>query len=89
MKKYNVKGLSMAVIHDYKPEWAKGYGADEEKIWLPPYLIWAGSISKTLNAVGILKLVQEGKLSLDEDINTYLKSWKFPYDSLSNGRKLH
>ena len=26
MKKYNVNGVSIAVIHDYKIEWAKGYG---------------------------------------------------------------
>jgi len=47
-----------------------------------------GSISKSLNGVGILKLVQEGKLNLDSDINIYLKSWKFPYDSLSKGKKI-
>jgi len=47
-----------------------------------------GSISKSLNGVGILKLVQEGKLNLDADINIYLKSWKFPYDSLSKGKKI-
>ncbi len=91
MKKYNVKGLSMAVIHDYKLEWAKGYGWADEERKIPvttSTLFEPGSISKTLNAVGILKLVQEGKLSLDEDINTYLKSWKFPYDSLSNGKKI-
>jgi hypothetical protein len=25
MKKYNINGLSIAVIHDYQIEWAKGY----------------------------------------------------------------
>jgi hypothetical protein len=28
------------------------------------------------------------KLDLYADINNYLKSWKFPYDSLSKGKKL-
>lgn len=26
MSFYNIQGLSIAVIHDYKIEWAKGYG---------------------------------------------------------------
>ena len=47
-----------------------------------------GSISKSLNSLGVLKLVQEGKLDLNTDINTYLTSWKFPYDSVSKGKKI-
>jgi CubicO group peptidase (beta-lactamase class C family) len=86
MKFYHVNGVSIAVIKDYKIEWARGYGwADsvEQRPVTTATLFQAGSISKSLNAVGILKLVQEGKLNLDSNINDYLKSWKFPYDSLS------
>lgn len=89
MAKYKVKGLSIAVVHDYKVVWAKGYGwADEaeQRPVTPETLFEPGSISKTLNALGILKLAQEGKVDLYADINTYLKSWKFPYDSLSKGK---
>jgi CubicO group peptidase (beta-lactamase class C family) len=91
MAKYKVKGMSIAVIHDYKIVWAKGYGwADEEekRPVTPETLFEPGSISKTLNAVGILRLAQENKLDLYADINTYLKSWTFPYDSLSKGKKI-
>ncbi|MBK7010829.1 MAG: serine hydrolase [Saprospiraceae bacterium] len=91
MALYNVKGLSLAVIKDHKIAWAKGYGwADEEekRPVTTETLFEPGSISKSLNAVGILKLVQDGKLDLNTDINAYLKSWKFPYDSLSNGKKI-
>jgi CubicO group peptidase (beta-lactamase class C family) len=91
MAKYKVKGMSIAVIHDYKIVWAKGYGwADEaeQRPVTPETLFEPGSISKTLNAVGILKLAQEKKLDLYADINTYLKSWTFPYDSLSRGKKI-
>jgi CubicO group peptidase (beta-lactamase class C family) len=91
MKFYHVNGLSIAVIKDYKIEWAKGYGwADsaERRPVTTSTLFQAGSISKSLNAVGILKLVEEGKLSLDTNINIYLKSWKFPYDSVSKGKKI-
>jgi CubicO group peptidase (beta-lactamase class C family) len=88
---YKVNGVSIAVIKDYKVEWAKGYGwADsaEQKPVTTATLFQAASISKSLNGVGVLKLVQDGKLNLSSDINEYLRSWKFPYDSLSKGKKI-
>lgn len=91
MAKYKVKGLSIAVIENYKIAWAKGYGwADEaeKRPVTPETLFEPGSISKSLNAIGILKLAQDKKVDLNADINTYLKSWKFPYDSVSNGKKI-
>jgi CubicO group peptidase (beta-lactamase class C family) len=91
MKSNHVKGVSIALIKDYKIEWAKAYGwADsaEQRPVTTSTLFQAGSISKSLNGVGILKLVQEGKLNLDSNINIYLKSFKFPYDSLSKGKKI-
>jgi len=91
MAYYNVKGVSIAVVHNYKVVWAKGYGwADEEekRPVTPAILFEPGSISKSLNAVGVLKLVRDKKLDLYTDINVYLTSWKFPYDSVSKGRKI-
>ena len=88
---YNVKGLSIAVVKDYKIEWAKGYGFADEKekrLVTATTLFEPGSISKSLNALGALKLAQENKMELDKDINTYLKSWQFPYDSISKGKKI-
>lgn len=77
MKFYHANGVSVAVINDYKIEWVKGYGyADsaEHRPVTTTTSFQAGSNSKSLNAIGILKLVQEGKLNLDSDINNYLKS---------------
>lgn len=91
MAKYKVKGVSIAVIHDYKIAWAKGYGWADEAEKRPvttETLFEPGSISKSLNAVGILKLAQDKKVDLYADVNTYLTSWKFPYDSLSKGKKI-
>jgi len=51
-------------------------------------LFQGASISKSLNSVGVLKLVQENKLDLNTDINTYLVTWKFPYDEKSNNKKI-
>lgn len=91
MAHYKVMGMSIAVVHDYKVVWAKGYGWADEKEKRPvttATLFEPGSISKSLNAVGILKLVQDKKLDLHTDINTYLTSWKFPYDEVSMGKKI-
>src|SRR5690349_10138015 len=55
MVKHNVKGLSIAVIHDYKIAWAKAYGWADEAGKVPmttQTLFEPGSISKSLNAVG-------------------------------------
>lgn len=88
---YKIRGLSIAVIKDYKIEWARGYGwADslENKPVNTSTFFQAASISKSLNGLGVLKLVQDKRLDLTSDINNYLNSWKFPYDSLSNGKKI-
>ena len=92
LEHYHAKGLSIAVIKDFKIDWAKGYGWADSSELRPvntATLFQAGSISKSLNALGILKLAQEGKLDLYTDINRYLQSWKFPYDSLSKGKKIY
>ena len=91
MARYHINGLSIAVIHNYHIDWAKGYGwADsaEHRPVTVHTLFQAASISKSLNGVGVVLLAQEGKLDLNTDINNYLTSWKFPYDSLSKGKKI-
>lgn len=91
MKFYHANGISITVIKEYKIEWTKSYGwadSSEQRPVTPVIRFQAGSNSKSLNAIGVLKLVQDGKINLDEDINKYLKSWKFPYDSLSKGKKI-
>ena len=91
MKTKGINGVSIAMIRDYKIVWAKGYGlADKASNTpvTPQTLFQAASISKSLNAVGVLKLVQDKKIDLYTDINTYLKSWQFPYDTVSHGKKI-
>ena len=81
MAYYHTPGVSIAVINNYQVEWAKGFGVLENGKRAPvteKTLFQAGSISKPVFALAIMKLVQEGKLSLDEDVNHYLTSWRVP-----------
>jgi CubicO group peptidase (beta-lactamase class C family) len=92
MKYYHSIGVSIAVVHNYKIEWAKGYGwadSSEHRPVTTETRFQAGSISKSLNGVGVMKLVQDKKLELYADINNYLTTWKFPYDSLSKNKKIN
>jgi len=88
MKELNVPGVSIAVIHQGKIEWARGYGVT--RIGGPPVtpdtMFQAGSISKPLAAMAALHLVEQRKLSLDTDINAQLKSWKLPTDPIQAGK---
>jgi len=91
MKQYGINGVSIAVVHNYKIEWARGYGfadVSEKRPVTEATLFQAASISKSLNSLGVLKLVQEKKIDPDADINNYLVSWKFPYDEKSNNKKI-
>jgi CubicO group peptidase (beta-lactamase class C family) len=89
MAYYHIPSVSIAVINHGQLEWAKGYGlADVEKNKKVNIqtLYQAASISKSLNAMAIMKLVQDGKLSLDRDIRLYLKTWVFPDNDLSRNK---
>src|SRR5437764_7865514 len=81
MTRYHVPGASIAVIANYRLQWACGYGVREvgqsEPI-TPNTLFQACSVSKPVTAIAALRLVQEGLLNLDEDLNSYLVSWKVP-----------
>ena len=91
MKATSVQGLSIAVIRDYKIEWAKGYGwadVEEQRKVTPDTRFQAASISKSINSMGVLKLIEDGQLDPEEDINNYLTGWKFQYDSISKNKKI-
>lgn len=81
MTELNVPGVSVAIVRDGKLRWAKGYGyantQTSAKVDVNT-LFQAGSISKPVAALSVLKLAEEGKLDLDKDVAEYLESWKLP-----------
>ena len=75
MTEGGIAGLGAAIIVHKKVVWMKGYGfADRVRAvpFTPDTVMNIGSISKTFTGAALMHAVQEGKLSLDEDINTYL-----------------
>ena len=68
-------GIGAAIIIDKKLLWTKGYGFADRENKLPftaNTIMNIGSISKTFTGVCLMKAVENGKVSLDEDINSYL-----------------
>jgi CubicO group peptidase (beta-lactamase class C family) len=91
MKHYNVPGVSIALINDFKVEWAKGYGimeAGKDRPVTPDTLFQAASVSKPVVAAAVLRLVEAGRLELDETVNDRLASWKVPENNFTTEEKV-
>ena len=88
---YKTPGVSIAVINGGKVEWARAYGVREAGTTNPVTsntIFQAASISKAVSAMAALRLVELDKLSLDEDVNRRLVSWKVPESGFTSDRKV-
>jgi CubicO group peptidase (beta-lactamase class C family) len=89
LEQHHVPGLTIAVVHDGRIDWARGYGLLEngkpERIDTST-LFQAASISKPVSAVVALRMVEMGMLSLDEDVNLKLLSWKVTRNEFTRER---
>lgn len=91
MEHHKVPGVSIAVVENGAIKWAKAYGKANAETGTAvelTTLFQAGSISKPVAALAALKLVQEGKMDLDEDINVYLKAWQIPDSKFTTTEKV-
>ena len=91
MKRYHVPGVSIAVIDGWRIVLAKGYGVTQfggTTSVDTATLFQAGSISKPVFASGVMRLVQDGKLDLDQDVNQRLTSWRVPDSRFTEREKV-
>jgi CubicO group peptidase (beta-lactamase class C family) len=80
MRHLAVPGVSIAVIDHAAIAWVEGYGATSKEgaPVTPSTRFQAGSISKAITALGVLRAAAAGTVSLDRPVNDYLTSWKLP-----------
>jgi CubicO group peptidase (beta-lactamase class C family) len=83
MERQHVPGVSIVVIKDSKIVKLEGYGLANVELNVParPDTVYKiGSVSKQFIATGIMLLVEEGKISLDDNVSKFLEgtpeSWK-------------
>jgi CubicO group peptidase (beta-lactamase class C family) len=81
MQHYGVPGLSVAVVERGQLVWAQAWGVKQAGRPTPlttDTQMQAASISKAVAAVAALRWVDQGKVGLDGDLNTVLRSWQIP-----------
>jgi CubicO group peptidase (beta-lactamase class C family) len=91
MELFKVPGLSIAVFDNFQVVWRKSYGVKEAGTTAPVTLdttFQAGSVSKPVTALAAMRLVQEGRLQLDENVNDKLLSWKVPDNAFTAREKV-
>src|ERR1700746_682113 len=91
MHYYKVPGVSVAFFDHGKVIWTRAYGLADvatKKSVTAETLFQAASISKPVTALAALHLVQESKLSLDENVNDKLRTWKVPDNQFTAQQKV-
>ena len=80
MKSGPIAGAAVVVVKDGQVFFQKGYGHEDTEKRTPvdpaQTLFRPGSVSKLFTWTAIMQLVEQGKIDLDADVNTYLKDFK-------------
>ena len=91
MEIFRVPGMSVAVFDNFRVVWRTSYGVRETGTAVPVTLdttFQAGSVSKPVTALAAMRLVQDGRLSLDENVNNRLVSWTVPDNAFTAHEKV-
>ena len=90
MARDTVHALSVAVMYDYKVDWAEGYGVIE--VGGAPATaetrFQAASVSKPVTALAVMKLWEQKRIDLDLNVNLTLKSWRVPENMFTATEKV-
>jgi CubicO group peptidase (beta-lactamase class C family) len=91
LKNFQVTGLSMAEIVGGQIKSTDCFGVLEkgtDRRVESDSIFSAGSISKFLTSILVMKLTEQGIFDLDEDVNKKLSSWRVPYNELNKNKKV-
>ena len=81
MNRYCVPGASLAIVQGGETFWVGAYGyADPAggRAMTPETLLRVQSITKSATAWGVMKLVEQGAIGLDDPITAHVTTWEFP-----------
>jgi CubicO group peptidase (beta-lactamase class C family) len=78
MTALNIPSVSIALIDQDRIAFASAYGQGAT----PDTLFQAASLSKFVAAIGAMRLVDQKRLALDDDVNSSLTSWRVPANIL-------
>jgi D-alanyl-D-alanine carboxypeptidase len=76
MRRQHVPGMALAVVKDGKPVRVKGYGLANVELNVPvtaETVFKIGSVSKQFIAIGVMLLVNDGKVALQDPVAKYLQ----------------
>lgn len=79
LEQHNPVGVAVGVVRDGAVAFTAGYGLadkDSGRAVTPDTVFNVGSISKVVTGWGVMRLVEAGKLALDEPVATYLTRWQ-------------
>ncbi len=82
MDQFHLPGAVISIVKDGKVLYAKGYGHANRETGAPvdpkTSLFRIASTTKLFTWTAVMQLVEQGKIDLDTDVNTYLKTVKIP-----------
>lgn len=80
MEVEHIPGAAISLVKDGKMIYSRGYGVADVESGRPVdpdrTIFRIGSITKAVTAMGLLRLVDQGKVKLDADVNSYLVDFK-------------
>lgn len=86
MKDLDIPGVAIGIVRGDQVVYTQGYGVadDAGRAMTPdtPFLI--ASLSKSITALGIMQLVEEGKINLDAPVQTYLPWFRVADEEVSS-----
>ena len=91
MNYYNVPGVSVTYFDKTKIQWSKCFGTLEngtDREVNDKSVFHACSISKMITTLCVLRLVQDGVLDLNKDVNEILTSWAIPNNQFLDRKKI-
>ena len=88
LEQLSVPGAAVALLRNGRVVYTRGFGWADRSALRPVGVgtgFSVGSISKTVAAWGVMRLVESGKLSLDERIDSHLTRWRLPSSDYDAG----